>query len=168
MSIYSNEKLIAEARRLATEYRKAMGKPLGISSEIAEFDAARLLGLDLVEQRVGGYDAVGKGPRQGKRIQIKGRAIFDEKKSGQRIGQLNVDQPWDSVVLVLMDEQYEPVEIYAADRAAILAALDENKSSNRAKRGALSVAKFKYISRLVWTREEGLIEDEIWEKQAQL
>ena len=72
-----------------------------------------------------------------KRIQIKSRTIFDESKSGQRIGQLNIDQAWDSVVLVLMDEEYEPYEIYEAEREDILEYIN-SASSGRAKRGALS------------------------------
>jgi hypothetical protein len=44
--------------------------------------------------------------------------------------------------------------------------MDESGSSNRKKRGAMSVARFKIIARLVWTREEGVIEDEIWDNQS--
>jgi len=163
LPLYSVDKLIAEARRLAAEYRKATGKSLGgISSEIAEYDAARLLDLELCREKPGGYDAIGRGKRAGKRIQIKGRAIFDERKPGQRIGQLKTEQVWDSVMLVLMDEQFEPYEIYEAERTDVLAALREAEGSKRRKRGAMSVAKFKAIGRLVWTREEGVLEDEIW------
>jgi len=157
MSVYSTEKLISEARRLAADYRKATGKPLGISGEIAEFDAADKLGLELCDERSGGYDAIGRGPREGKLIQIKGRAVFDEKKSGQRIGQLKLEQSWDNVVLVIMDEDYNATEIFEASRDVITEALDENKSSNRNKRGAMSVAKFKKIADLVWTKDQGLI-----------
>ncbi len=167
MSLYSTEKLVTEARRLAAEYRKATGKPLGISSEIAEFDASHLLNLELVKERSGGYDAVGRGKREGKKVQIKGRAIFDESKSGQRIGQLKSDQEWDSIVLVIMDEEYEPVEIYEGERDALLQAMHDAKPSSRNKRGAMSVAKFKVISKLVWNREQGLIEEDVWDNQAQ-
>ena len=97
---------MSEARKLAVEYRRTTGKPLpGISGEIANYDAARLLDLELVKDNApGGYDAIGKGKREGRRVQVKGRAILDEKKSGQRIGQLKLEQDWDSVVLVLMDD----------------------------------------------------------------
>ena len=160
MSVYSTEKLVSEARRLAAEYRKATGKPLGISGEIAEFDAAQALNLELCKDSVGGYDAIGlKGPRKDKRIQIKGRAVFDENKSGQRLGQLKLDQEWDSVVLVLMNENYEPVTIYEADREIIIEAVEENKSSKRNKRGAMSLAKFKIIANVIWTPDEGLIHE---------
>ncbi len=168
MSLYSLDKLIAQARKLASEYRKTTGKPLaGVSVEIAEYDAARLLNLELSKPGAGGYDAIGRGRREGKRIQIKGRTIFDEAQKGQRIGQLRVDQTWDTVVLVLMDEEHEPYEIYEADREALLDDLKEVQHSQRAKRGAMSVAKFKNLGHLVWTREEGLIEEEVWSNQAE-
>jgi len=168
MGVYSTEKLISEARRLAADYRKATGKPLGISGEIAEFDAADKLNLEICDDRPGGYDAIGKGDRAGKKVQIKGRAVFDEKKSGQRIGQLKVDQDWDLVVLVIMNEDYDAIEIYEADRDTIEEAIEENKSSNRNKRGAMSLAKFKIISNLVWTQNEGLLDPSTWDNQASL
>ena len=168
MGVYSTKKLISEARRLAAEYRKATGKPLGISGEIAEFDAADKLNLEISQEKAAGYDAIGKGSREGKRIQIKGRAVFDEKKSGQRIGQLKIDQEWDLVVLVIMDENYDAVEIYEVSREIIMDALSESKSSNRNKRGAMSLAKFKIISNLVWNKEKGLLDPSALEHPASL
>lgn len=164
MTLYQVDKLMSEARRIAAEYRKATGKVLGISSEIARHDAARLMNLELTDDQNAGWDAIGHGPREGKRIQIKGRAIFDEQKGGQRVGQLKTEQAWDSVMVVMMDENYEPTEIYEADRADVAEAINES-DSKRAKRGAMSLAKFKIISRLVWMREDGVVEDEIWDNQ---
>ena len=154
-----------EARNLAAQYRKATGKPLGISSEIAEHDAARLLNLELCHDRSAGIDAIGHGEREGKRIIIKGRAIFDETKSGHRIGQLKLEKEWDSVVLVIMDEEYQPVELYEADRAEIAEALEKSQSK-RANRGAMSVAKFKAIGKLVWCVEEGAVNNEVWDNRS--
>ncbi len=156
MSIYAADKLIGQARQLAAEYRRTMGKPLpGISNEIALHDAIRLLKLTPVDASVGGYDAIDPA-RDGLRIQIKSRTIFDESKTGQRIGQIKAEQPWDCVVLVLMDDNYEPYELYEADRDDLLEFM-EKSSSGRARRGALSVARFKMIGRLAWSREEGLV-----------
>ena len=160
MGLYQVDKLMSEARRLAREYRMAMGKPLaGISAELAVHDAMRLLDLEAAPTGVGGYDAIGRGRRAGKRIQIKGRAILDESKGGQRIGQLKVEQEWDSVMLVLMNENYEPVEIYEAQREDVMQAMDKT-SSSRSKRGAVSVARFKIIGRLIWSRGMGVEGDE--------
>lgn len=168
VALYNVDKLMDETRRLAVEYRKATGKSLGgVSGEIANYDAARLLDLELAGPNVGGYDAVGKsGARQGQRIQIKGRAIFDDGKSGQRIGQLKTGQDWDLVVLVLMDENLAPVEIYEAERELLENALEQSGGTSKNKRGAMSVAKFRIISRLVWSRDQGLIENEVWDNRA--
>ena len=157
---YAADKLIAQARQLAAEYRRTMGKPLpGISTEIAEHDAVRLLGLETETAPETGWDAI--EPESGRRIQIKSRTIFDESKSGQRIGQLKMNQDWEAVVLVLMDENYEPYEIYRAMREDLAEFVDAS-SSGRAKRGAMSVARFKVIGELVWDRVNGR-QDGVWD-----
>ena len=160
---FAADKLIAQARQLAAEYRRTMGKPLpGISSEIAEHDAVRLLDLQPNTEAEAGWDA--RDAETGLRIQIKSRTIFDESKGGERIGQLKMNQDWDAVVLVLMDENYEPYEIYRAHRED-LEAFSKKSSSNRAKRGAMSVARFKIIADLVWDSVGGA-QDEVWDNQA--
>lgn len=153
MTLHAAEKLIGEARRIAAEYRRTTGKSLGISSEISKHDGCYLLGLEPVSEQVGGYDATDS---DGKKIQIKGRVIFDESKGGQRLGQLKLEQDWDAVILVLMDENFDTFEIYQTWREDIIDALDQ---SNRNKRGAMSIARFKNIANLVWTREEGLVSE---------
>lgn len=161
---YAAEKLIAQARQLAAEYRRTIGKPLpGVSNEIAAHDAIRLLELEETPDGDVGWDAI--DPANGYRIQIKSRTIFDESKGGQRIGQLKLSQSWDAVVLVLMDENYEPYEIYQAMREDLAEYVDAG-SSNRAKRGAMSVARFKILGQLVWDGVNGR-QDEVWENQAE-
>jgi hypothetical protein len=39
--------LLGKAKRLAREYRDLTGRPLRITGEVAEYEAARLLGLEL-------------------------------------------------------------------------------------------------------------------------
>lgn len=36
--------ILGEAKRLAQQYRSVTGKPLGITGEVAEYEAARILG----------------------------------------------------------------------------------------------------------------------------
>ncbi|HEC06132.1 MAG TPA: hypothetical protein ENJ12_04740 [Thiolapillus brandeum] len=160
MSVYALEQLIAETRRLAAEYRRTTGQMLPVTGEIARFDAARELNLEPAEPRAAGVDARGKDDQKDRRYQIKGRVILDEAKAGYRIGQLNTSGDWTHVALVLLDEEFQPFKIYEADREEILAALSQS-SGKRARRGAMSVAKFEAIGELVWTRENGL-EDEVW------
>ena len=67
-------------------------------------------------------------------------------------------------MLVLLNEDYEPLEIYEAQREDILDSVSSS-NSKRSNRGAISVAKFKFIATLVWSAEDGLIEDGIWDNQ---
>lgn len=166
MALYDVDKLMLEARKLAADYRRATGKALGISNEIAVHDVIRLMKLVPGEPAAGGYDAIGTGSREGQYIQIKGRTLFSDKKGGQRIGQIRLEQEWDSIMLILMDENYEPRGIYEADREVIVAAVAEI-SESRAKRGAMSVARFKAISRQVWSSEQSEQDSQdTWDKQA--
>ncbi len=163
MSVYSVDKLMAEARRLAADYRRATGKTLPVTAEIAVHDAIRLLGLAAAPGDAVGYDAIRTCGDEDTRIQVKGRVIFDENKSGQRIGQIRLNQDWDSIVLVLMDEDYETTEVYEVFRDEICDLLEEIENSRRSKRGAISVARFKIIGRLIWSREHGLEDDGYWD-----
>jgi hypothetical protein len=51
--------LLERAREIATAYYRLTGKPLGITGEIGEYEAAQIMGLTLVDARTPGYDAVG-------------------------------------------------------------------------------------------------------------
>jgi len=156
MSVYSYDKLIEQTRKLAAEFRRTTGTMLPVSGEIARHDVSHHLGLALNNDQTAGYDALGKDEREGLRIQIKSRVVGDTVKPGHRIGQLNPDGNWDRVVLSLMDEEFEPLEMYEATRDEVIDAISDT-NSHRKKRGALSVAKFKIISELVWAREIGKI-----------
>jgi len=50
-------RLLIEAKRIAQRFYQLTGKPLGISGEIAEHEAARLLGLVLAPPREAAIDA---------------------------------------------------------------------------------------------------------------
>jgi hypothetical protein len=50
--------ILRDAKCLALEYRQLTGKPLGITGEVAEYEAARLLDIDLTPARHAGYDGV--------------------------------------------------------------------------------------------------------------
>lgn len=140
--------LIVQTKRLAKEYRKLTGRPLGITGEVAEYEAARLLNLNLSEARQAGYDAV---DAKGKRIQIKGRVVFKDSKTGQRMGRINIKHEWDELVLVLLDADFEPIAIYQAMYPEVEAALMAPGSRSRNERGALGIRKFESIARLVWS-----------------
>ncbi len=144
--------ILADAKSLAKRYRKLTGKPLGITGEVAEFSAAQILGLELAEARQSGYDAVRKENGQITKIQIKGRCIPKNAKPGQRLGSIRLDKEWDTVLLVLLDEDLEVECMYEAERSDIEKALRAPGSKARNERGALAVSKFKAIGHEAWNR----------------
>lgn len=147
MSCYDLGKLMSEARRLAADYHRATGQTLPLSNEIARYDAMQLLQLEAPKEEIAGVDAVGTGVRAGHNVQIKGRVVFDGNKSKQRIGQLGLDGKWHSVVLVLMNSDYEPVELIEAGREALVNALNQIAPN---KRGAMTVSRFRMLGEVVW------------------
>ena len=140
--------ILADAKKLAQEYRVLTGKPLGVTGEVAEYEAARLLAIELTPARHAGYDAVRKS--DGRRFQIKGRCLLPGCKPGQRLGSIDVGKEFDAVLMVLLDENFEATEIHEADRNAVITALTAPGSKARNERGALAVSKFKGIGRRVW------------------
>lgn len=157
MSLYSLDKLINETRRLAAEFKRSTGTMLPVSGEIAKYDVSTHLKLTLNQENNCGFDAMGRDKREGQRVLIKSRVIGDNVKSGHRIGQFNTNGNWDIIILSLMNNEFEPMEMYQLNREEVIEALSCS-NNKRCKRGAISVAKFKIIGELVWCKENGAIE----------
>jgi hypothetical protein len=142
--------LLQQAKQLAKEYYALTGRPLGVTGEVAEYEAVRLLGLELSPVRHPGFDAVRRQGSRITRIQVKGRCILPGAKPGQRMGRIDLSKQFDAVVLVLLNENFDATEIYEATRKAVSDALLAPGSRSRNERGALGVSKFKAIGRKVW------------------
>jgi hypothetical protein len=138
------------AKKLAQEYRTLTGKPLGITGEVAEYEAARLLGVELTQARRAGYDAIEHINGGTRYLQIKGRCLLPGCKPGQRLVSIDVTKEWDAVLMVLLDGNFEALEIWEAERSDIVQALSEPGSIARNERGALAVSKFKSKAKLRW------------------
>lgn len=153
--------LVDRIRTAAVEYRQLTGRPLGVTGEIGEIEAARLLGCDLAPVRSPGFDAVDCA---GRKLQIKTRCYGADAKPGQRLGSIKLDTEWDAVLLVLLDLDLRPTAIWEAERPAVIQALTAPGSKARNERGALGVAKFRSIGRQVWPRqnEDQMAMDETW------
>lgn len=143
------EDLLNRAKKLAVEYKKLTGKPLGITGEIGEFTAAKLLGLKLTEARQAGYDAIGDNQEK---IQIKTRCLNEIK--GYRLGKLSKNQEWDSVIFVRLNSDYEPISIHKSNRKKVIEELDRSGSKTRNNRGLIGVRKFISMSTEIWTSKE--------------
>jgi hypothetical protein len=148
----SNERkktILSQVKSLAKEYYHLTQKPLGVTGEIAEYEAARLLNLELAEARQPEYDAI--NPKNGVKYQIKGRCIHS-KKPGQRIGRIKPGKGYDYVLVVLLDQDYSATEIWQASREKVIHALKKPGSIARNVRGQLDLNKFKQIGEKVWPK----------------
>lgn len=144
--------VLRQAKLLAQRYRALTGKPLGITGEVAEYEAARVLGVRLTPARQAGYDAVEMVEGVERHLQIKGRCLLARSKKGQQLGSIDIDKDWDAVLMVLVDENFDAYEIHEAERGAVIAAINLPGSKARNERRALAVSKFKAIGRLRWKR----------------
>jgi len=142
--------IIRSVKVLAKQYRKLTGRPLGITGEVAEYEAVSRLNLELAAVRQSGYDAIRRTESNAKRLQIKGRCVLSSN-PGQHVGSIDLEKTWDSVILVLLDADFELLSIWEADRNSITEALIRPGSKARNERGALSVSKFKSIGKLIWS-----------------
>jgi hypothetical protein len=66
------------------------------------------------------------------------------------VSKIRLDCEWDSVILVLLDAEFNPFEIHEADRASVEAALLKPGSRARNERGSLSIRQFKSIADQTW------------------
>jgi hypothetical protein len=87
--------ILDQAKSLAKEYYALTLKPLGITGEVAEYEAARILQLELTPARQEGYDAIERNGNSIRRLQIKGRCVPPNSKPGQRVGSIDKRKEWD-------------------------------------------------------------------------
>ncbi|GHE96499.1 hypothetical protein GCM10016455_16100 [Aliiroseovarius zhejiangensis] len=142
--------ILEEVKSLAVEYYHLTGKPLGVTGEIAEMEAASLLGLDLAAARTAGFDAYRTRKDRKEKIQIKGRWKKDGTSWG-RVSKIIADQEFDAVQLVLMHGNYDVFEIWEASREDVVERLDAPGSKARNQRRSMGVSQFKSIAELVWS-----------------
>ena len=144
--------VLRKAKRLAQRYRDLTGKPLGITGEVAEYEAARILGVKLTPARNTGFDATERKNGAIRRLQIKSRCLLKNSKPGQRLGSIDIEKDFDAVLMVLLNENFDATAIYEAERDAVVKAIKEPGSKSRNERWALGVNKFKAIGKVRWRR----------------
>ena len=144
-------RLLRRAKGLARRYYELTGRPLGITGEIAEFEAARRLGVKLAPPRTQHYDGILRLRGRNLRVQIKGRRLNWNSKPGQRMGGIK-GLGFDGVLLVLLDEKFEATESWYSSRSRVKRLLTRPGSKARNERGALAVNQFKRRAELLYSR----------------
>jgi hypothetical protein len=142
--------LLRQAKVLAIEYYKLTGKPLGVTGEVAEYEAADKLGLVLAPARTRCVDAYREAEGNNESFQIKGRAVSSTDRYRGRVGKI-VDGEFDAVLLVPLDKAtLEPLEILRAGRVEIMARLDAPGGAARNIRRSLAISQFKSVATKIW------------------
>jgi hypothetical protein len=145
------KQLKADAKALAIRYYELTGKPLGITGELAELEAAELLGLELADARTPGFDAYRKRNGASERIQIKGRAVDSSDRYRGRCPSIKCGDQFDFVLTVLMDRKtLDVLEIWEATEADVDARLKVPGSKSRNERASMGLSQFKSIAKKVW------------------
>lgn len=145
--------LLNQAKSLAVEYYQLTGKPLGITGELAEFEAAQKLGLVLAPARTALYDAYRLVGELRETFQVKGRAVRIDDRYRGRVPKINCAAGFDAVLLVLLDNaSFQAIEIWQADREPVIARLTAPGSKARNDRQSMGISQFKSIpgARRVW------------------
>ena len=138
---------LENAKQLAIEYKVLTGKSLGITGEVAEFEAATKLNCTLCIARNPGFDIM---DTVGNKVQVKGRIVGD---NIQRVGTIlenSSKKPWDYVLLVLLDENYELLAIYKASEEAIEDEIRRERPKGGKSRRDMTIPDFVKIGHLVW------------------
>jgi hypothetical protein len=146
--------LVHVAKALAAQYYLVTGKPLGVTGEVAEVEAAEKLGLSLAVARTAYFDAYRETAGQVERFQIKGRAVDPQDRYRGRTPAIKCDGDYDQVLLVLLDRTtYDVLEILQASRTEVARRLDEPGSRSRNERKSMGISQFKSIADRVWPAE---------------
>ena len=143
--------VLLQAKSLAVEYYRLTGKPLGVTGEVAELEAAEKLGLRLSGARTAYYDATREADERSERFQIKGRAIARDDPYRGRMPSVKCDGGFEYVLLVLLDKTtMDVLEIWQADRLAVAERLAAPGSKARNERLSLGISQFRSIATRVW------------------
>ena len=138
----TDDQLVDQVAALAVLYRKRFGKSLGVTAEIGEYKAAKLLNLRRAEGNINkGFDAYDSGD---KRVQIKTRISSGK---AHRTG-LFKNFEFDYALLVLLSENYDLLKVYRAEPKQIEKALKEQSYD----RPSLPIRKFVAIGGLVYPK----------------
>lgn len=136
--------LLEYAKRLAVQYKSLTLKPLGITSELAEYEVAKKLKCTLCNARTAGHDLI---DCEGNKVQVKGRVIPDKK--SHRVPSINkssTGRHWDYVVLVLFDANYDVLGFYKASERTIEKHFAKPRPKGGKQRRNISVSEFKKIA----------------------
>tara|TARA_Y100001954_G_C15517434_1_gene457577 strand:+ start:184 stop:588 length:405 start_codon:yes stop_codon:yes gene_type:complete len=114
---------------------------------VGEYQAAKILVLELKPARTKGFNATDP---DGKKYEIKVRCVRQNKSNSQQTSKINIDAEWDYLLLILMNPDFEPLEIHRAKFMDVKRAICEPSSTARNKRQTPLISMVKSIGKRIW------------------
>ena len=143
------EEIIEAIIPLAVRWKKATDRSLGITGEVGEHLACKLMGWSLAVHLQAGWDAT---DTQGNRIQIKSRVLQNDRDLSPTMGTLDLRKEWDQAALVVMNDHFQVQAIWLAEGQAARVSQDKCRNPRGEAKG-LAIKAFKKISRQVWPKQ---------------
>ena len=134
--------IIPEVKRLASLYYKRLGRPLGVTGEIAEYEVIKKFGYNPAEPRATGHDSYRVINKKNQLIEIKGRVLQPDSSPGGRLGRIKKNSDCVAVILVLFNENYEATNFYEAPYLEIENFLSSATGKAETERRQLHLSKF--------------------------
>jgi hypothetical protein len=148
------KELLRQAKKIACEYYQRTRRPLGVTGEVAEYEASEKLKLTLEVARTKHFDASKLVDGQLVRFQIKGRAVASAKRPKGRVPSIKCDGDFEEVLLVLLDKStLDAIEIWQATRESVKQRLDGLTGNAPRVRRSMNISQFVSIpgAKKVWT-----------------
>ena len=148
------EQLLKCAKKIACEYYKLTQRPLGVTGEVAEYEASQKLELKLEVARTALFDASNEVGGRIVRYQIKGRAVDAHDRRRGRVSSIKCDGDFEEVLLVLLDKTtLDALEIWQASRESVKQRLDNLNGQAARIRRSMNISQFISIPgvKKVWS-----------------
>ena len=144
------EEIIEAIIPLAVRWKTATDRSLGITGEVGEHLACKLMGWSLAVHLQAGWDATDP---QGNRIQIKSRVLQKDRDRSPTMGTLDLRKEWDQAAIVIMDDHFRVQGIWLAEGQDARKAQENCPNSDGDAKG-LPIKTFKRIARQVFPEQE--------------
>ncbi len=133
------------------QFEKLTGKQLNITGIVGEVLVAEKYNLELVVNDINsGFDAIDKNDGNKKRVQIKTRRMNSKKSKLLSKMSTSNEAKYDYTLLILLDKDYKPTEIYRAEKEQISSHFDRINAKRKVKRNTMSISQFKNFGKLIF------------------
>jgi hypothetical protein len=117
--------------------------------DISEYYAIKLLKLVITRLEYSGTDVIRKTKQGDQKLLIKGTVIGNI----AGLGSFQINKGWHSIILVMFDEEFNPIKIFEAEKSSVRKLLKEFPPKWKFDRVKIPLDNFISISKLIWEKK---------------